>query len=191
MAFTMSHMRTHVQAHPRFSAAAPPFGQAEAAAAHAAEQRRLRESMQQAARIATEHSWQNWEQAMVRQYSRPPDTAQPPLPVTVTGQGIVTTLTRTPAQAAAPATAAATVAEDRELRHQQDQEYQASLAADKRQALRKRQQQLLESLKVVLQQVLPNSATAADLTVRVKLPDGSTSVRQFAAQQVRQAVRSS
>jgi hypothetical protein len=111
----------------------------------------------------------------------------------------------TPAAAAAAAVAAMTPQQQAELdasrlvRQQQDAEYQASLAADAQKRKERETAGLLKNLKAALAAALPPEAAAnADssdttgaasssammtLAIRVRLPDGSNAVRQFAGTQ--------
>uniref|UniRef100_A0A383W9N3 Ubiquitin-like domain-containing protein n=1 Tax=Tetradesmus obliquus TaxID=3088 RepID=A0A383W9N3_TETOB len=181
-----------------------------AAAAAAAATAAAEAANERASATAANSHWERWEQAMVQQYG-----------VDANGNSNAAAAAAAAAapQAAAAAAAAAAVPAltqqqqadldaSRLVRQEQDEEFQASLAADAQKRKERENAALLKRLKAALAgALLPEAAAAATaaastdgdnaasadnnadaagsstLAIRVRLPDGSNAVRQFAGVQ--------
>ncbi|WIA34441.1 hypothetical protein OEZ86_012775 [Tetradesmus obliquus] len=179
-----------------------------AAAAAAAATAAAEAANERASATAANSHWERWEQAMVQQYG-----------VDANGNSNAAAAAAAAApQAASAAAAAAAVPAltqqqqadldaSRLVRQEQDEEFQASLAADAQKRKERENAALLKRLKAALAGALPpetaaataaastdgdnaasadNNADAAGsstLAIRVRLPDGSNAVRQFAGVQ--------
>ncbi|WIA14267.1 hypothetical protein OEZ85_002802 [Tetradesmus obliquus] len=177
-----------------------------AAAAAAAATAAAEAANERASATAANSHWERWEQAMVQRYG-----------VDANGNSNAAAAAAAAPQAASAAAAAAVPAltqqqqadldASRLVRQEQDEEFQASLAADAQKRKERENAALLKRLKAALAGALPPEAAAATaaastdgdnaasadnnadaagsstLAIRVRLPDGSNAVRQFAGVQ--------
>ncbi|KAF6256364.1 hypothetical protein COO60DRAFT_114635 [Scenedesmus sp. NREL 46B-D3] len=171
-----------------------------AAAAEAAAKAAAETAAQQASATAATSHWHRWEQSMIQAYganasnSNPSSAAVPP-------GGSAMPAAPSPVQALLASQQQANLDAPRLVRQQQDEEFQASLAADAQKKKDRELAALLKRLKAALAGSLPAAAAAAaaagsdasatadadasstTLAIRVRLPDGSNAVRQFAGVQ--------
>jgi hypothetical protein len=175
-----------------------------AAAAEAAAKAAAEAASHHASAAAAASHWERWEQAMVQQYGAN-NNPSGDTNATADLQGSSATAAAaqsSPVQVLSPQQQAELDA-SRLVRQQQDEEYQASLAADAQKRKERELAALLKRLKAALAGALPPEAAAAasadgsnaasdtdaggadntTLAIRVRLPDGSNAVRQFAGVQ--------